>query len=126
MLLFHHLPVEHKLRMVQLKSETLLFSFYNDRISLLDASIYNGLYSAVRTGGIPSRRKYSRCSCKLYERNFRSLSKSGRSTCKKKSFYSISISILTYIKHFFSSKWSPFSFSMMTRCFSKMCSNMND
>ena len=41
--------------------------------------MYNGLYSTVRTGGIPSRLKNSLCSCIVNERSFRSLSKSGKS-----------------------------------------------
>lgn len=107
MSLFHRLPVEHKLQMLQLKQ----IFFINRKIysiNLLDASIYNGLYSAFRIGGIPSRLKYSLWSCKVNERNFLSLSKSGRSIFRRKknefmkktnkNKYDV------YIKNFFSSK----------------------
>jgi hypothetical protein len=75
-----------------------------NQIYLLDASIYNGLYSELRTGGIPSRLKNSLCSCKVNVRNLRSLSKSGKSTFKNKHYRLILMKIDAYIKNFFSSK----------------------
>ncbi len=126
-LLFHHLQVEHKLQMVQLKQtkKSLFFS-----LTMIESTYLMHRYTMVcilpfepavflPVGNTLSVLvKYTNVIFDLYQNPV------GRSA-RRNLPIRYKISIHAYIKNFLSSKWSPFCFSMMIRCFRKMCSNTN-